>query len=121
LRGTSLEVVHAWEDGAKRLAPYAARPPGCGEGRLDAGTRLAEAVRAVLGDPSAVAVTVEVAEGLAARVLLDHARDADLLVLGCATGTGRGVIGAVARACLQRAPCPVVVVSAERMAAPVPA
>jgi nucleotide-binding universal stress UspA family protein len=59
-----------------------------------------------------VSVCTEITEGLAARVLLDHAREADMLVLG-RTAHGpdpyRGA-GPVIRACLRSAPCPVVII-----------
>ncbi len=83
--------------------------------------QLADAVRAVLGRAPAITVTVEVAEGLAARVLLDRAAGADLLVLGGALSDARDIIGPVARACLHHPPCPVVVVSEESTGIPVPA
>jgi nucleotide-binding universal stress UspA family protein len=60
-----------------------------------------------------VTVRTEITEGLAARVLLDHAAGADMLVLG-RTSHGphlyRGA-GPVIRACLRAAPCPVVVIA----------
>jgi len=59
-------------------------------------------------------VRTEITEGLAARVLLDHAREADMLVLG-RTAHGpdpsRGA-GPVIRVCLRAAPCPVVIIGA---------
>ncbi len=121
LRGASLWVVRAWEGTAYRLAPYAsrARLPDWDTDRVAAGARLNEAVRAELGP--AAAVSVEVAQGLAARVLLDRAVGAEMLVLGTTARPGTGAVGAVAQACLRRAPCPVVVVSAERVSTPVPA
>jgi len=60
-----------------------------------------------------VAVRTEIAEGLAARVLLDRCAGADMLVLGTAAdsqGASRSA-GPVIRALLRRAPCPVVVIS----------
>jgi nucleotide-binding universal stress UspA family protein len=60
-----------------------------------------------------VQVRTEIAEGLAARVLLDRCAGADMLVLGTAAdvqGAGRSA-GPVIRALLRRAPCPVVVIS----------
>lgn len=57
-------------------------------------------------------VTCEVAEGLPVRVLLDRARGAALLVLGNQRRPPDSV-GPIARACLRRSPCPVVVVACE--------
>jgi nucleotide-binding universal stress UspA family protein len=91
------------------------------EDRLMAGARLAEAVRPALAGLSEVTVTVKVAEGLTARVLLDHAATAELLVLGSAATDGPQAVGPVAQACLRHAPCPVVVVSAAMAGVPVPA
>ncbi len=122
LRGTALHVVRAWEDAAKRVAPYAwhACLPGNAEDLLDARQRLESEVTAAVGCMSLGTVTVEIAEGLAARVLLDHADGAEMLVLGSAGCTPDG-IGPVARACLRHAPCPVVVVSVTMSDVPVPA
>ena len=122
LRGTTLHVVRAWEDAAKRVAPYASHacPPDRVEDLLDARQRLEDGVTAAVCGAPPVAVTVEIAEGLAARVLLDHADGAEMLVLGSA-GCAPDGIGPVARACLRHAPCPVVVVSVAMSGIPVPA
>lgn len=122
LRETALHVVRAWEDTAKRVAPYAshAYPPDRTEDLLDARQWLEAEVTAAVSCASLVTVTVEIAEGLAARVLLDHADGAELLVLGSA-GCAPDGIGPVARACLRHAPCPVVVVSGAMSGVPVPA
>jgi nucleotide-binding universal stress UspA family protein len=77
-------------------------------------------VRTVLGPAPAVPVTVEVIEGLAARVLLDRAAGAELLVLGQAVGAGQDIIGPVARACLRHPPCPVVVAGDDTAGLPMP-
>jgi nucleotide-binding universal stress UspA family protein len=61
-----------------------------------------------------VQIRTEVADGLAARVLLDRCAGADMLILGTVSdvpGASRSA-GPVIRACLRRAPCPVVVISA---------
>jgi len=123
LREVGLLVVRAWEDQSKARAPYASHAGqwALEEDRLMAGARLAEAVRGTLDDLSAVTVTVKVAEGLPARVLLDHADGAELLVLGSGATAGPQAVGPVAQACLRRAPCPVVVVSAAMAGVPVPA
>ena len=67
-----------------------------------------------------VSVRTEITEGLAARVLLDHAREADMLVLG-RTAHGpdpyRGA-GPVIRVCLRAAPCPVVIIGPATTAEP---
>jgi nucleotide-binding universal stress UspA family protein len=122
LRGTTLHVVRAWEDAAKRVAPYASHacPPDRVEDLLDARQRLEDGVTAAVCGAPPVEVTVEIAEGLAARVLLDHADGAEMLVLGSA-GCAPDGIGPVARACLRHAPCPVVVVSVAMSGVPVPA
>ena len=75
----------------------------------------------MLGPAPPVNVDVRLAEGLAARVLLDHAVGAELLVLGSAIRCAPDGIGPVARACLRHAPCPVVMVSVEMTGIPVPA
>lgn len=123
LRESRLLVVRAWEDQAKRRAPYASRVGRLadGEDRWMAGAQLEEAVRGTLSGLPGVVVTVAVAEGLAARVLLDHAVGAELLVLGSAAKAGPHAVGPVAQACLRHAPCPVVVVSADMIGVPVPA
>lgn len=115
--------MRAWEDAAKRVAPYASHTclPAGAEDHRRAADRLQANVAGVLGPASLVPVTVQVAEGLAARVLLDHAAGADLLVLGSATRCAPDGIGPVARACLRHAPCPVVVVSDAMTGIPVPA
>jgi nucleotide-binding universal stress UspA family protein len=121
LRAVTLHVVRAWEDTTKQVAPYAAHPPDGVQDHRTAAGRLQADVAAVLGPAPVVNVDVRVAEGLAARVLLDHAAGADLLVLGSATRCAPDGIGPVARACLRHAPCPVVVVSVEMTGIPVPA
>ena len=129
LRAGALHAVRAWEDLAKRVAPYASHAmflSRAGDLR-SARDQLQSVVNTALGPAPLIPVKVTVAEGLAARVLLDHAAGADLLVLGSAPHRAPDGAGPVARACLRHAPCPVVVVSAamsdlpERPDLPVPA
>jgi nucleotide-binding universal stress UspA family protein len=72
-------------------------------------------VRSVQADQAPdVQVDVELVDGLPARVLLDRCAGADMLILGTSSdmpGAMRSA-GPVIRACLRRAPCPVVVISA---------
>jgi hypothetical protein len=74
---------------------------------------LPEGIQAMPG----VQVRTEVVPGLAARVLLERCADADMLVLGAAVDTPGSTrsAGPVIRACLRRAPCPVVVISAAQV------
>lgn len=113
LRGTRLQVVRACERAGRWAAPYIphSRRTRKDEDSATAAARLADAVQTVLGPTPSITVMLEVAEGLAARVLLDRAEGAELLVLGRAVCAGQDVIGPVARACLRHPPCPVVVVS----------
>lgn len=72
-----------------------------------------QVVAALANDPR-VAVTTRVVFGSPTEVLLDSARNANLLVLG-SHGHGRffhAVLGSVAEACVRRAACPVVVIPA---------
>jgi nucleotide-binding universal stress UspA family protein len=115
LRGAQVHVVHVREARCHNLASYAvpaAAPPNRDDFTADS---IEDLVRSVQADQAPDAdIRVEVADGLAARVLLDRCAGADMLVLGTASdtpGAGRPV-GPVIRACLRRAPCPVVVISA---------
>jgi nucleotide-binding universal stress UspA family protein len=111
LRGAEVHAVHATEAQCHSTASYAAVPaPGeCDEVDVDV------MWKSVMPDPVAgVEVRTEVVLGLAARVLLERCEGADMLVLGTASdlpGALRSA-GPVIRACLRRAPCPVVVISA---------
>jgi nucleotide-binding universal stress UspA family protein len=123
LRDAALQAVRAWEDAAKRAAPYASHTclAGGPEDHRRVADRLQADVTTALGPAPGFPVTAQVSEGLAARVLLDHAAGAELLVLGSATRCAPDGIGAVARACLRHSPCPVVVVSDAMTDLPVPA
>jgi nucleotide-binding universal stress UspA family protein len=71
-------------------------------------------VSEALGLFPGVSVRTEIAEGLAARVLLDLAADADMLVLG-RNSNGPDpyrAAGPVIRVCLRAARCPVVIIGA---------
>jgi nucleotide-binding universal stress UspA family protein len=112
LRGAEVHAVHAWE--ASPTASYAVPTQGRSVD-FDA------LWRSVLPDGiQGVQVRTEVATGLAARVLLERCEGADMLILGTVSngpGAPRSV-GPVIRACLCRAPCPVVVISSARSAIP---
>ena len=108
-RGAEVHAVHVREAKCHSLASYAAAASPSAEDDIEA------MWRSVLHDQGgALPVRTEVAEGLAPRVLLERCAGADMLVLGTASdvpGSSRSA-GPVIRACLRRAPCPVVVISA---------
>jgi nucleotide-binding universal stress UspA family protein len=115
LRQAALLVVRAW-DPARHAAPYApagAAPTG-DEEQAAARDELTGAVLDTFGLDVPACVTIEIAKGVAERVLLDRSAHADLLVLGTtspASGAERPA-GPVVRACLAHARCPVVIVGA---------
>ena len=112
LRGAEVHAVHVREEHCHGLASYA-RPalPTAENASID----VDDLVRSVqAGQAPEVEVRVEEVDGLAARILLDRCVGADMLVLGTAGDTPGALrsAGPVIRACLRRAPCPVVVISA---------
>lgn len=112
--GSSVEAVTAWH------FPYLTTPIGWApvtlmEGADFAGTTrkaLARAVAAVVDPASTVPLEMTVAEGNPARVLLDAAKGADLLVVGSRGygGFTEALLGSVSQHCVHHAACPVVIV-----------
>ena len=122
LSAAEVHAVLALEAACHRVASYAVPAPrqlsgSWGSAREVLRRSVSEAVSLFPG----VSVRTEISEGLAARVLLDHAAHADMLVLGH-TARGhdlhRGAAGPVIRACLRAAPCPVVIISSADAPAP---
>jgi nucleotide-binding universal stress UspA family protein len=116
LRDATVEVVHAWSP------PMSAMPFGAtfvipaDEAEMDAAARtwVDELVDAALREmdrrpPEVLRTSLP---GNPAATLIEVAESADLLVVGShgRTGLSRLVLGSVAMACVQHAPCPVVVV-----------
>ena len=118
LRGAEVHAVHVREAHCHSLPSYAvpAQPSqeGCDDFSVE---ELVGKVKAELAPD--VEVKGEVVDGLAARVLLERCAGADMLVLGTASDTDGASrpAGPVIRACLRRAACPVVVISAEQESA----
>lgn len=106
--GRRLTAVYAYDPvvyGAP-MPPMAGIPDlvmAGGEARLD------EALLEVFGDQRPTEVTRVVREGNPARVLVEIATDASLLVVG-ARGHGHFLLGSVSDRCVHHANCPVVVV-----------
>jgi nucleotide-binding universal stress UspA family protein len=115
LRQAELVAVHAWEP------PQTIAEPGPAPGfdlvavlpqAEEAGQRLAEAVtNEVAGEYSDVTVEPVAVEGSPVEVLVDAAREADLLVVG-SRGHGRFaalLLGSVSQKLAQHAPCPLLI------------
>ena len=112
--GAALDVVHAWE------YPYRTKDAVFGSPQADMqrdATEFTESLIAGLSDADRAAIsTTHVLEGLTADVLVDTAKDADLVVVG---SRGRGgvrslLLGSVSRKVVQHASCTVAVVPSAR-------
>jgi nucleotide-binding universal stress UspA family protein len=116
VRGAEVHAVHVREELCHSLASYAV--PAVSDPDV---ISIDELVRSVQADQAPdIELRLEEVDGLAARVLLDRCAGADMLILGTSSDTQGSTrsAGPVIRACLRRAPCPVVVISAAQ--APVP-
>ena len=117
LRGWDVQVVQAWRD-PYFVTPGFAQPEDFEPDalRMRAQEGLAATVADVAGDESGVAIEQRVAEGSAATVLVEAAKDADLLVVGSRGHGGFSglVLGSVSQQCVAHAPCPVLVVRSSR-------
>jgi nucleotide-binding universal stress UspA family protein len=112
LRGAEVHAVYVREEHCHSLASYAAPALSAED---DVSIDIDDLVRTVQADQAPRAqVRVEEVDGLAARVLLERCAGADMLILGTSADEpgGSRSAGPVIRACLRRAPCPVVVISA---------
>ena len=114
LRGAEVHAVHVREARCQTRPSYAAPAQSSQQGCDDFDVEeVAGKARAEFAE---VEVKGEVIDGLAARILLERCAGADMLVLGTASDTAGAPrpAGPVIRACLRRAACPVVVISAEQ-------
>jgi nucleotide-binding universal stress UspA family protein len=120
LRAAEVLAVLALESACHQVASYAVPAPRQSGGSWGAARNV---LRRSVSEAAAlfpgVSVRTEIAEGLAARVLLDQSAGADMLVLG---RNSHGPdpyrpAGPVIRVCLRAARCPVVIIgSAEPVA-----
>ncbi|RLU89218.1 universal stress protein UspA [Streptomyces griseocarneus] len=111
LTGAVVEAIFAWQ---YPRYWWGWAPPV--EGSLDfegnARRALSQAIDEAAGLDCPVPVMPRVVEGNPARVLLDAAHGADLLVVGNRGygGFGEALLGSVGQHCVQHAACPVVVI-----------
>ena len=115
LRAAEVLAVLALESACHQVASYAVPAPRPSGGSWGAARDvLRHAVKEALDLFPGVRVRTEIAEGLAARVLLDQAVDADMLVLGRNSNGSDPyrAAGPVIRVCLRAAQCPVVIIGA---------
>jgi nucleotide-binding universal stress UspA family protein len=113
LRDATLEVVVAWTYPIPVLLfPVAPDPPDVKTLRKEAHELVERALAKVADDVSGIDVERRVVEGSAPEVLMNKAKEADLLVLGSrGLGGFRGLLlGSVSQQCALHATCPVVVV-----------
>ena len=113
LRGASLEVVIVWQYPITSSLPTFGAMITPQDFATDARTELLAIIAAEgVSAEAPIPVSTLVAEGNAARALLDASEDADLLVVGSRGHGGfTGVlVGSVSQQCVNHAKCPVVVV-----------
>jgi nucleotide-binding universal stress UspA family protein len=109
-RGGTVQAVIAWSWDAIDRAVITKTHPS--DEHATAEAMLAQSVAQAIAAHPDVAVASEVVEGRPAKVLVEAAKDADLLVVG-SHGHGRlhhAVVGSVAEECIRMSVCPVVVV-----------
>jgi nucleotide-binding universal stress UspA family protein len=111
IRDAEVHAVHVREAPLHSVASYAVPTPV--DSYADDDTEMWKA--ALVDVAPGVRVRTETAVGLAARILLERCKGADMLVLGTAKDVPDQdwSAGPVIRACLQRSPCPVVVIGSE--------
>ena len=118
LRQVPLRAIHAWTY-AEPLIPSLIGYPYSAEyvestidERHQRAERLLEQTTAALADGDEIEIERVIAEGSAARVLIDAVGEDDLLVVGSRGHGGFSslLLGSVSQQCAHHAPCPVVIV-----------
>jgi nucleotide-binding universal stress UspA family protein len=113
LRGATLEVVVAWTYPTPvLLVPVAPDPPQVKELRQHARDLVERALEKAADDVAGINIDRRVIEGDTPVVLMEQAKDADLLVVGSrGLGGFRGLLlGSVSHQCVVHSKTPVVVV-----------
>jgi nucleotide-binding universal stress UspA family protein len=111
----SVEAVSAWAFPAIAATPFV---PATGFSWADLKQAAQEAVDRAISQlgPHPVTITTKVVEGRPARVLLDEAAGAELLVVGTRGlgGAAELLLGSTSHTCAHRSPVPVVIVPSDR-------
>jgi nucleotide-binding universal stress UspA family protein len=110
--GAALQAVAVWD--YQTLHGWGVDAP-TDDAAAASGDALARTVRTVLGTDPAIEVRETVAVGHPARVLVELARDAELLVVGSRShgAVSDALLGSVSAYCTHHAHCPIVVVRPE--------
>lgn len=113
MRGCQVRAVMAWYVYTAAYAEIGGFGPDVDPRVLEDATRQAlDAIVESIGDTADVQIERVLTMGKPAQVLLDEAREADLLVVG---SRGRGgfaglLLGSVSHQCALHAPCPIAIV-----------
>ena len=111
VRGATLEVVHAWELPSLVAPPFTgvSLEPGLFE---DAGRSVLDAAVEAVGVDDGLKIDPRLVRGGAARVILEAAEGADLVVIGSRGlgGFAGLLLGSVSHQVVHHATCPTVVV-----------
>jgi nucleotide-binding universal stress UspA family protein len=119
LRGAKLVAVHAWSYypslPSDSLDPMLVTPGFNEQLGRDAERFVEQEVEKLSGDAQGIEIEARAVEGPAATVLVDVAKDADLLVLGTRGHGGFSglLLGSVSQQVSHHAPCPLVLVPHE--------
>jgi len=116
-RGCRLRIVNAWHPHAYAVSPFfvVAVPEAMGEPEETARTNAEKACELAQRVVPRLDVQLRTPCGPSARTLLEHAADAQVLVIGGKhrSALDRAVFGSVTTHAVTHAPCPVVVVRAQ--------
>jgi nucleotide-binding universal stress UspA family protein len=113
LTGGSIEAVNVWQLQPIYGLQYGLAPALYeADGLAGISAKILEVAIAAASPPAELPVVTRVIEGNPAGALIDAAKGAQLLVVGCrGHNTLAGLLlGSVSQHCVQHAPCPVVVV-----------
>jgi nucleotide-binding universal stress UspA family protein len=112
LRGAALRVVHGWW-AYPALVPGSPITSDDWDGlRREAQGFVKRFVAETIGEPEDVEISAVAPHGTAAPVLVEAAREAELLVVGSRGHGGFAglLLGSVSQQCAHHAPCPLVIV-----------